>query len=326
MPRAFVGIPSFLRSRIVREDEAVDADIAILGAPTDEGSPFIPGARFAPRSIREQSMRFVTYAAGYYDADEDEMFLEYELGHDRIADLGDAEIIPTAVETSFANITALTSRALSAGALPVVLGGDHAISFPVVRAFRRPLHVVHFDAHIDYAPFQHGVQYTNAHAFRHVALMDHVKTLTQVGIRGLRNPRAWVQDSRADGNRVVTLRDYDDMGAAALAATIPSGEPIYVSVDIDVMDMSLVPGCVSAEPNGMSYAQLHTALSALVSDHEIIGMDLVEVNPMTDVGSGVTSYLAAHLIVRFLGVICAQPWWQSRRPTQGSSDSLGGGA
>lgn len=326
MPRAFVGIPSFLRSRIVREDEPIDADIAVLGAPTDEGSPFIPGARFAPRSIREQSMRFVTYAAGYYDADVDEIFLEYELGHDRIVDLGDAEIIPTAVETSFDNITALTRRALVADTLPVVLGGDHAITFPVVRSFDRPLHVVHFDAHIDYAPFQHGVQYTNAHAFRHVAHMDHVSSLTQVGIRGLRNPRAWVQDSREDGNRVVTLRGYYDLGAAGLAATIPSGDAIYVSVDIDVLDMSLVPGCVSAEPNGMSYSELHEALSALASDHEIVGMDLVEVNPMTDVGSGVTSYLAAHVIVRFLGVICAQPWWQARRQSQGCPEPVHGGA
>jgi agmatinase len=313
MPRPFVGIPSFLRSRILREDEAIDADVAVLGAPTDEGSPFIPGSRFAPRSIREQSMRFGAYDAGYYDADVDRTFLDYELSHDRIVDLGDAEVIPTAVEVSFDNITSLTRRALSANAMPIVLGGDHAISFPVVRAFERPIQVVHFDAHADYAPFQHGLQYTNAHAFRHISHMDHVLALTQVGIRGLRNPRVWVEDSRADGNAVVTLQRYNELGPTGLAESVLADTPIYVSVDIDVLDMSLVPGCVSAEPNGMLYADLHNALSALAVSHEIVGMDLVEVNPMTDVGSGVTSYLAAHTIVRFLGVICDQPWWKQRR-------------
>jgi len=158
----FVGIPSFLRSKIVSEVGELDADIAVMGAPTDEGSPYMPGSRFGPRGIRDHSMRFGVYPDGFYDPEQKRSFLAYEVANDRIADVGDADILPTNVVDSFANITDLTRSLLDKGALPVVLGGDHAISYPVVRAYSEPLHVFHFDAHMDYAPFVHGLEYTTA--------------------------------------------------------------------------------------------------------------------------------------------------------------------
>ena len=307
----FAGIPSFLRSKICVDVDSLDADIAIMGAPTDEGSPFMPGSRFGPRGIREHSLRFER--SGYFDQRTGRSFLEYELTHSRIADVGDADILPTDVEGTFRNITELARRVLDQQALLVVLGGDHAISFPVVRAFSNPLHVVHFDAHIDYAPFMHGFEMTNVHAFRHIHHMSHVLSLTQVGIRSLRNPRAWVQDSLNDGNRIVGMEEFRNIGPQSLAETVPQGSQCYVSIDIDVLDLPLVPGCVSAEPNGMSYAELRDALAALSERAEIVGFDLVEVNPQLDIGTGITSYLAAHTILEFLGSICAQPWWAARR-------------
>jgi agmatinase len=86
-----------------------------------------------------------------------------------------------------------------------------------------------------------------------------------------------------------------------------------VSIDVDALDMPLVPGCVSAEPNGMSYAQLRDTLRALAEHAEIVGFDLVEVNPMLDVPTGITSYLAAHTVIEFLGRICDQPRWKAAR-------------
>ena len=117
----FVGIPSFLRTPMCTDIAKLDADIAVLGDPTDEGSPFMPGARFAPRSIREHSMRFG--AKGYFDPSTKKSFLEYELGNSRIVDVGDARVLPTNAEDTFHNITALTLQVLDRGALPVVLGG-----------------------------------------------------------------------------------------------------------------------------------------------------------------------------------------------------------
>jgi agmatinase len=192
----------------------------------------------------------------------------------------------------------------------VVIGGDHAITYPVVRAYQEPMHVVHFDAHLDYMPFVHGIEMSNQNAFRHIAAMPHVKSLTQVGIRSIRGSQQMLEDSIGHGNRVLTLEESRDIGPAGVLAAVPEGAPCYVSLDIDVLDMSLVPGCVSAEPNGMNYQELRNTLFALAEHAEIVGFDLVEVNPLLDVGTGVTSYLAAHTIIEFLGAICAQPRWR----------------
>jgi agmatinase len=106
---------------------------------------------------------------------------------------------------------------------------------------------VHFDAHLDYMPFVHGLEYTNAHAFRHISRMDQVTSLTQVGIRSLRNTEQMHRDTIA-GNRVVTIEEFRDVGPGGIAEVVPDDARCYVSLDIDVLDLSLVPGCVSAEP------------------------------------------------------------------------------
>ena len=100
---AFAGIPSFLRAKICTDLDQLDADIAVIGVPTDEGSPFMPGSRFGPRSIREHSLRFGT--GGFYDHDADQVYLKYELENERIADVGDADVWPTDVEGTFRRIT-----------------------------------------------------------------------------------------------------------------------------------------------------------------------------------------------------------------------------
>jgi agmatinase len=311
----FVGIPSFLRSTVCEDLARLHADIAILGAPTDEGSPFMPGSRFGARSIREHSLRFVTDGRGYYDPETRRQFLEREMVEGRIADVGDADVLPTNVVGTFANITELTRSVIERGAIPVALGGDHAITYPVVRAFEgeQPFHVIHFDAHIDYMPFVHGLEFTNQHAFRHIRLMPNVRSINQVGIRSIRNTQVMHEDSLRDGNRVVTMEEFRDRPVESVLEGVPEGARCYISIDIDVLDISLTPGCVSAEPNGMSYAELRDAVAAIAERTEVIGLDLVEVNPLLDVPTGLTSYLAAHIVVESLGRICDQPWWRNAR-------------
>ena len=307
----FVGIPSFLRAPVHSDLGSLDADIAVLGVPTDEGSPFMPGSRFGPRAIREHSLRFVSGEGGYYDPQRGRRFLEREM-KGLIADVGDADILPTNVVGTFDNITQMTSGILAAGAMPVVIGGDHAITYPVVRAFSGPLHVIHLDAHFDYMPFVHGVMHTNSHAFRHIRKMAHVASLCQVGIRSLRSTEIMHRDSVADGNQVVTMDEFRLHGASIVLDAIPPDASCYVSIDIDVLDLSLVPGCVSAEPDGMTYRELRDLLADIAERTNMAGFDLVEVNPQLDVASGVTAYLGAHIVVDFLGRICDQPRWREK--------------
>jgi len=314
MIAAFVGIPSFLRSPIVQDLEKLDADIAIIGAPTDAGSPFAPGSRFAPRSIREHSLRFGN--KGYYDPIKKKHFLQHEMAHHRLVDIGDASILPSNPEDSWQNITATTAHVVSRGAMPVVLGGDHAIAFPVVRGIEKDLHVIHFDAHMDYAPFVHGYQFTNGHCMRLAHDLPHVKSITQVGIRSLRTQEFEITDSRNDGNSVVTMDEFNRIGPSGIAEFVPRNARCYVTIDIDVLDMTLIPGCVSAEPNGMSYSDLRDTLFAIAERTEVVGFDLAEVNPQLDVGTGITSYLGAHTIIEFLGAICDQPRWVDYRESR----------
>jgi len=304
----FVGIPSFLRAPIHTDLESLDAAIAVLGAPTDEGSPFKPGSRFGARAMREHSLRFVSGKGGYYDPQRGRRFLEREM-NGAIVDVGDADILPTNLPGTFDNITASTRGILAAGAMPVVLGGDHAITFPVVRAFTGPLHILHLDAHLDYMPFVHGMFHTNMHAFRHIRKMSHVLSLTQVGIRSLRDSEVMHRDARADGNRIVTMDQFHRIGGEGIVGALPRDAACYVSIDIDVLDLALVPGCVSAEPDGMSYRELRDLLAAIAEHTEVVGFDLVEVNPLLDVATGVTAYLGAHIVLEFLGRICEQPRW-----------------
>jgi agmatinase len=114
-----------------------------------------------------------------------------------------------------------------------------------------------------------------------------------------------LEDSLADGNRVVTMNDFHDGGTDVVLAEMPVGAACYISIDIDVLDMSLIPGCVSGEPDGLQYRELRDIVSAVAQHTRVVGFDVVEVNPLLDVGTGITSYLAAHTIVELLGQICS---------------------
>ena len=310
--RPFVGIPSFLRAPIVTDLDQLDHDIAYIGVPTDEGSPFLPGSRFGPRAIREHSLRLVV-GNGYYNLDTGRHYLLPEMRDKMIADTGDCDILPTNVEKTFRNITDHVRKVIDMGAFPVAIGGDHAITYPVVRGFKEPLHIIHFDAHLDYAPFIHDLRFTNGHPFRNIRPMKHVQSLTQVGIRSLRTTTTQLNDTKSDGNRVIGMEEFYKIGPKGVAKAVPKGAACYVSIDIDVFDISLCPGCVSAEPNGMMYKELRDTLRAIAEHTTVIGFDFVEVNPQLDVGTGVTSYLGMHTVVEFLGNICDQPYWVKRR-------------
>lgn len=310
--RPYVGIPTFLRSELLEDITDLDAMIAVLGVPFDEGSPFLPGSRMGPRALREQSLRFSS-RPGIYDLESGQEFLRAEVEGGLIADVGDVDIYPTNPERTFQGQTEMVRAIIDRGAMPVVLGGDHSITFATVRAFDEPIHILQFDAHTDYAPITADLRYTNGHAFRHIAAMPHVQKITQIGIRSLRTSPEQIADIRADGNSIITMAEFRSIGSEEIAATLPEGARCFVSIDIDVLDMPLVPGCVSAEPDGLSYAELRATLQAIAARLDVVGFDLVEINPTLDVPTGATSYLGAHTIVEFLGHICAQPRWIERR-------------
>lgn len=310
----FSGIPTFLRSRYIQnqsEFESTSFDIGVIGVPFDEGCPYLPGSRLCARGIREQSLRFSK--KGYYNFDEKKVFLTKELQENRIVDLGDVNIVPTDISGNLDRTTEMVKKVLDKKALLVSLGGDHSITHPVVKGFEaleEPIHVIQFDAHPDFSPISEGFENTNSHPFTHIKQMKHVKSITQVGIRSVRSFS--VVDAEEAGNRIVGMKEFREIGPESIAELLPEGEACYVSIDIDALDCSLVPGCVSAEPNGMTFAELRDSLAALAKHNRIVGLDMVEVAPMLDVKTNITSFLAAQIIVEFLGRICDQPYWKER--------------
>jgi agmatinase len=229
--------------------------------------------------------------------------LDVPVGGPEVVDVGDVDVVAADPPTTAANITAAVEAIVAAGAMPVVLGGDHSITHPVVAAFDGPLHVVQFDAHLDYARAEGTDRYSNAHAFRQISALDSVASLVQVGIRSLRTVASLYEDSLADGNRIVPPAELRELGPEGVAELVPEGGRCYVSIDVDALDMALVPGCVSAEPGGLTYAELRDAVVAIAARADVVGLDLVEVNPMIDTAGGATSYLAAHLLVEALDAI-----------------------
>ena len=165
----FVGICSFGKYPVVTDWDTIDADVAILGAPFDFGTQYRPGARFGPRAIREASTLFSFGHAGAYDHEDDVTYLE--AGKTRIVDIGDADIIHTDTEKSHANIEAGVRAILKAGAIPVVLGGDHSVNIPAVNAFseEEPFHLVQIDAHLDFVDERHGVTAGHGNPMRRAA-------------------------------------------------------------------------------------------------------------------------------------------------------------
>src|SRR2546421_1936331 len=265
------------------------------------------------------SVRYAGYGPtqkqhGYYDIEDDRRYLEHERRSNRIVDCGDSDIIYTNVKQTFENITRDVRLILKAGAFPVVIGGDHAITYPVVRAYEERLNGVHFDAHMDYRPFVHGVQWANGNPIRNVSQLKTCRHIIQVGIRSLRTSQSDVEDSRTRGNDIVTIPEFRRRGHATIVDRLPTNEPVYVSIDIDVLDLPLVPGCSSSEVNGLTYDELRQTLFAIARSREVIGFDLVEVNPMIDVASDNTSLIAAQLIIEFLGRIVEHPGYRKRHP------------
>lgn len=298
----FVGHATFGKHPPALDWEAIDADIAIIGAPFDFGTQYRAGARFGPRAIREASTLFSFGHAGAYDHEDDTTYLP---GSVRIVDMGDADIIHTDTEKSHANIEFAVRRALAGGALPVVLGGDHSVNIPAINAFSDagPFHLVQIDAHLDFVDVRHGVTTGHGNCMRRAAEKDYVTGLSQIGIRNVSSTaKEGYEAARKMGSKIMSVRQFRKLGATRVAETIPQSERYYVTIDIDGFDPSIAPGTGTPSHGGFLYYEVLELLQALAKKGEIVGIDLVEVSPDHD-PAGVTSFLAAQLLLNFLGFI-----------------------
>jgi agmatinase len=270
-------------------------DVAIVGAPMAELVSDRPGARLAPRAIRAASSPPGPHLEVGVDA----------LAELRVVDFGDAPIIPAAPERSHAAIEATVGQVLAAGALPAVLGGDHSITEPALRAcagVHGPVGLVHFDTHTDTGAEVFGVEFSHGTFIRRLVEQGHLdsRRYAQIGLRGYwpgEAEFAWQADK---GITSLFMHDVRDLGIRevvrrAVEAVGPG--PAYLTVDVDVLDPAFVPGTGTPEPGGMTAGDLLLAVRTVAAELDLVGADVVEVIP-TAVGSADLAALVADRIVR----------------------------
>jgi len=302
---AFTGIATFCRTPHVPSIDEVQADVAVLGIPFDEGVGYRPGTRFGPRSIREYSMRFPYFdrtggQRGYWDIEKRRWFLT----ETTMVDCGDVDVVPLDMAYVHRQIEESVRGILRKGALPVSLGGDHSVTYPVVKAFndQGTISLVQFDAHLDRREEVGGVKYGHGSPIKRISQLDFIDKIVTVGLRGLRAPEEDYLDAEARGDILIPAHKVRTFGAAKTLSGIPPLGKCYVTIDIDVLDPALAPGTGTPEAEGLSFHQLIKMLQGLAANNQIVGLDLVEVNPYLD-PTGRTPLFAAQLIVEFLGAI-----------------------
>ena len=281
----------------------MDARVAFIGVPFDQGTFGRPGARFGPDAIRD-APRAYSYSDPLGAQAEAEGFFDIDAGGELLkgvtmADCGNITVVPSDVTGNFDKLSQAVEKVAARGALPVIVGGDHAITFPAVRGLSKfsPLNLVHFDAHMDYSHDVQGVFHTHGSPIRRCRELPFVNHITSVGIsRARRKP---YEESQADGNLIITAGHFRRLGPRAVVDLIPRGENLYITFDIDVMDPSQAPGTGTPEVGGLGYQELSECLVELVARNNLVGFDMVEVAPPYD-SSEITAQVAARLIIDML--------------------------
>ena len=275
--------------------ELAGVDVAVIGAPTDDLVSDRPGTRFGPRAIRAASCPPGPHLEARIDA----------LAELRVVDFGDAAVIPADPERTHAQIERTVGHAVAAGTIPVVLGGDHSITEANVRAVAArhgPVGLVHFDTHTDTGTEVFGVERSHGTPMYRLVRDGHVdaRRYVQIGLRGYWPGEAEFSWQRERGITAYFMHDVRDLGVREVVeravAAVDDG-PVFLTVDVDVLDPAFAPGTGTPEPGGVSSAELLWACREIASRLELVGIDVVEVIP-TGVGSADITALVADRIVR----------------------------
>jgi len=293
----FTEVPTFMRTPLV--EDLTDVDIGIIGVPYDGGLTCRTGARYGPREVRNQSslMRAINVTTGARP---------YEKA--RVGDLGDVRFSDFFnLDRAILDIEKYYAAIAASNALPLSVGGDHSITYPILKGlskrFDGPVGLLHIDAHTDTWPPFAGSKFHHGAPFRLAAdenLIDPTRTV-QIGIRGGQNFADGLDYSRDKGMRVITIEEFEDLGWQAVAQEaqrIVGDQPTYLSFDVDGLDPAYTPGTGTPESGGITMREAQRLVRAF-SGLDIIGGDVVEISPPLD-PSGITALNGATILFEML--------------------------
>ena len=299
VPR-FSGLATF--ARLPPSDQVDRWDIGVVGVPFDGGTSYRPGARFGPSAVRQGSRLLRPYNPALEA-------LPSELA--QVVDAGDIACTPFSAEEAVAQIEAGADALLQGGGRLLAIGGDHTIALPLLRSTARrhgPLALVHFDAHLDTWDTYFGQRFTHGTPFRRaweegLLLYDHS---VHVGLRGPLYSGTDLSDDSSMGFAQITTDDVAVHGVAEVVRRVLTrvgDAPVYVSVDIDVLDPAHAPGTGTPEAGGLTSRELLALVRGLQSA-AVVGGDVVEVSPAYD-HAEITAVVAAHVLYDLLTIMAS---------------------
>ncbi|MEI6112960.1 MAG: agmatinase [Burkholderiales bacterium] len=296
---------TLLYSELVTDLENFKADIAILGMPF--GSAYGPRSYTndqtnAPQAIRDVTDRMVR-APEHYDFDIGGPLLQGR-SDIRFVDCGD--VLPDlAIPGDHQRRAEIAIRQiLRGGAMPIVLGGDHGITNPILRGFDEvgPITLVHVDAHLDWRDEVNGVRDGLSSPIRRASELAFIKNIVQIGLRAQGSGRPADYQAAIDyGATLISAYEMHEIGIKAVLDRIPDGGNYYLSIDADGMDPTVMPAVDGPAPGGMDFLQARSLIHGLVKKGRVVGMDIVEIQPSKDTATKLTCVTAGRLIVNLIG-------------------------
>jgi len=292
----YAGLLTYAGMPYTQDPAELDGvDVAIVGAPTDDLVSDRPGTRFGPRAIRAASCPPGPHLETKVDA-----FAEL-----RVVDFGDAAVLPADPTRTHAQIERTVGQVVAAGSLPVILGGDHSITEPNVHAVAArcgPVGLVHFDTHTDTGREVFDVELSHGTPMYRLVSDGYVDAsrYVQIGLRGYWPGETEFAWQRENGITSFFMHDVRDLGIAEVVertVAAVGGGPVFLTVDVDVLDPAFAPGTGTPEPGGMTSADLLWACRRIAARLEVVGMDVVEVLPAA-IGSADITALVADRVVR----------------------------
>ena len=297
---------TFLDFPFAADLQDLDADIAILGIPF--GMPYETSAvannqSTAPDALRQApSASDIAYTKEHFDWDLGGALLDGR--NIKVVDCGNVTADATDPKAHYHRAEQAARTIFSANTILITLGGDHGVPIPVMRAlevFDTPITLVHVDAHLDWRHEINGETQGYSSPIARAAEMPWIDKIVQIGMRGIGSARtAEVENAIAYGATIIDAYQMHAIGMDNVLEQIPSGGPYYLSIDADGIDPTIMPAVMAQTPGGLNWLQIRKLIHGLVTKGRVVGMDLVEIAPMHDVGN-ITMIHAERLICNFIG-------------------------
>lgn len=290
--------------RVSVHRQSINADVIFWGIPFDNAHTGVPGCRLGPNSIREASLMYGYLEKrgknfGWYDYDMDKHILKGV----SMVDVGNLVMIPAEVMPNFELIKNATSNLVTKCNILATMGGDHSILLPVIEGIltkHKKINIIQIDAHTDFSDEWMSSRYNHGSTMRRISELEGVQNIYQFGIRGLVQGLSNIEASKKRGIKLKTSEDIRTHNYSA--EDLDNDFPYYVTLDLDVMDPNIVPCVGSPSPGGFDYATLRRLVYDILPGKNVVGVDIVELNPVFDVNNS-AALTSARLLLDMLGAV-----------------------